>query len=76
MADMIIILAGEVYTGFHDDSVFTKLAKRLKILMKTMKMISQQIKPDLFTNFIAVRGIIAPKVARCSEAQHVGDVVM
>ena len=73
---MMIILASEVYSGCPDDSVFTELEKRLKILTKTMKMISQQIKPDLFTNFRVVRSIIAPRVARCSEAQHVGDVVM
>ena len=68
LAAMMIILAGEAYTGSHDDSVFIELAKRLKILTKTMKMISQQIKPDLFTNFRAVRGMIALRVAMFSIA--------
>ena len=69
-------MVGEVYVGCPDDSVFTELAKRLKILTKTMKMISQQIKLDLFTNFRVVRGMISPRVARFSIALYVGDVVM
>ena len=76
LASMMIILSSKVYTGCPNDSVFTELEKRLNILMKTMKMISQQIKPDLLTNFRAVRGMIAPRVARCSTRQYVGDVVM
>ena len=73
---MRIILAGEVYAGYPDASIFIEWTKRLKILMKTMKMISQQIKPDLFTNFRVVRGMIALRVVRFSIALYVGDVVM
>ena len=73
---MMIIPTGEVYAECPDDNVFTELTKRLNILMKTMKMIFKQIKPDIFTIFRAVRGMIAARVVRFSIAQYVGDVVM